>query len=118
MTAPNLLQLTSVLGKSTGLRASTTSQNILVNANNSNKLLKVGTVVAGNKFGNTATISVQLSKANTVFRFADTISVPANSTIVITAKDTSLYLEENDKLIVSSDTNLALDVIVSYEELQ
>ena len=116
MAEPDFLQLSSVQGKTVAATATTSSSAILSNASSSNKLLKVGTVVAGNRLSSEVTITVVVNKNGSDFSVAHQVSVPGNATIVVLAKDTPIYLEENDSLKVQTNTNSQLDVVVSYEE--
>ena len=122
MAAPNIVNVTSIIGKTvydsdvgTGLTA------LLINAANSNKVFKINTIIAANIDGtNAADITVQVStggSSSALFYLAKTISVPADSSLVITSKDTSFYLEEDRRIVAVASAAGDLSLMVSYEEL-
>lgn len=120
MTAPNLMVISSVVGKLTGANLTTSHTSILSNASNSNKLLRINSVVVTNINGlASADASVSVYKNQTTdYYVASTISVPADATLVVATKDMNLYLEENDSLRASAALNNYLQILVSYEEVQ
>ena len=122
MAAPNIVNVTSIIGKTvydsdvgTGLTA------LLINAANSNKVFKINTIIAANiDVTNAADITVQVStggSSSALFYLAKTISVPADSSLVITSKDTSFYLEEDRRIVAVASAAGDLSLMVSYEEL-
>lgn len=122
MAAPNIVNVTSIFGKTVGTTLANTSFNyLLTNSNNSNKVFKINTITAANVDGtNAADISVYVSNTSStasVFDLARTISVPADSTLVITSKDTSFYLEEDRRIIAYASASFDISVMISYEEL-
>lgn len=116
MAEPDFLQLGSVLGKSHAVAVTSSSVSVLSNASSSNKLLKVGAIIAANKTSSAVTITVRLNKNGSDFSIAHGVSVPGNATIVVVAKDTPIYLEENDAIKLQASTNSALDAVIAYEE--
>ena len=56
---------------------------------------------------------VELSNASAI-----TLTVPANSSLVIIGKtETQIYLEENDSLRLTAAANSTLEAVCSYEDL-
>lgn len=118
MSAPNIVGVSTITAKTNGLAVTTSATAIVSNASSSNKVVKVNTLIVGNITASAATITVDVYKnQSTVFRIADGISVPADSTIIILDKASSIYLEENDSLRCTAGGNSALEAIVSYEEI-
>lgn len=121
MTAPNILSLSNIAGKSTSVSlGSTAMTDILVNSSGSNKVYKVNTVRATNRHGTLAwDISVGFSTvgAATTQYLASTISVPADAALVVVDKTSALYLEENQKLVATASTTSGIDIFVSYEDM-
>lgn len=116
MAAPNIVNVTSIVGKSTGLAASTTAQTLLSNPVSSNAVYKVNSLMVSNINGvGSASITVSLFKGVNEFKLAHTIFVPAQASLVIVSKDTSIYLEENDNIKVTASLNSYLHVVCSYE---
>ena len=122
MAAPNIVSVTSIYGKTAyDADVATSVSPTLTNAASSNKLLKINTIVAANIDGtNAADITVYVSNASNttaLFYLAKTISVPADSSLVITSKDTSFYLEEDRRIQALASAASDISLMVSYEEL-
>lgn len=119
MAAPNIVNVTSILGKTAGLAVTTSASAIVTNSAASGKVLKINSLIISNIDGtNSATINVDVYKnQSTAFRIAYTIAVPPDATLVILSKDTSIYLEENDSLRLTSSDNSRLEAVCSYEEI-
>ena len=117
MAAPNLLNITSSFGRSTGAALTTTLSSILTNASNSGNLIKVNSVIVSNVDGvNNADLNLTLYKnATTDYYIASTITVPADSTLIPVTKDMGIYLEENDALRANATVSSRLQCIVIYE---
>ena len=122
MAAPNLVNVTSIFGKTTyDSLVSTSTANQIVNAAGSNKVFKINTILAANVDGtNDADISVFVTTASSssvLFYLARTITVPADSTLVVTSKDTSFYLEEDRILRAFASNSSDISLMISYEEM-
>ena len=122
MAAPNIVNVTSIYGKTAfDSNVATSASTTLGNAASSNKLLKINTIVAANIDGtNAADITVyvvQTSTSQVKFYLAKTISVPADSSLVITSKDTSFYLEEGLRIRANASAAGDISLMCSYEEL-
>jgi hypothetical protein len=123
MAAPNIVNVTSIVGKTSAVNLdSTNATSILNNAASSDKLLKVNTIIVTNTDGlNAANISInyydQDDLAGTAYPIASTISVPADSTLIVLDKNSALYIEENKSLGAVAGTADDLTVIISYEEI-
>ena len=119
MAAPNIVNVTSIYGKTvTGTLNTSTSTSYLTCG--TNKVIKVNTILIANSDGtNDATVTCFFydSSAGQSRYIARTITVPADSTLVLISKDTSLYLEESDQIRAGASANSDLDIIISYEEL-
>ena len=116
MANPNIVQVGTINGVTNCVTASTSYQTIVQNSAGSGQIFKVNTILVANINGsNPADITVQLVKNGTVFNIAFTISVPADATLVVISKDTSIYLNENDYIRVLGSVNSYLDVIASYD---
>ena len=121
MAAPNIVNVTTIYGRTTGKALTSSSQDILVNTASSNKVLKINSIIVANVDGiNPDDVTVKWYNADntTAFSLASTVTVPADTTLVVLGKDAPIYLEEGDKiqalgLAASGD----LEIIISYEEL-
>ena len=119
MGAPNLVNVTSIIGKTVGAALdTTTTTDILTCA--ADKVLKIKSIIVANKEGTSAaTVTVQFydSGSSTRFQLASTINIPADTTLVVLGKDSPIYLEESDQIEAGASANGDLDIIISYEEL-
>lgn len=122
MAAPNLLSPTIINGKTTYVTlSSTTETNLLVNAANSNKAIKIISIYAANIDG---VVSVDCSldiyssaTAGTAFAIINTVTVPADATVVLVGRDAPIWLEEDRRLTVQASAANDLTIICSYEEI-
>lgn len=119
MAAPNIVNVTTITGKVAGLLPTTSAADIANNPAASGKLFKINSLVVANVNGTSAAdVTVKLYKDQTIlFPIAWTVSVPADSSIVIVSKDSGIYLEENDSLQLTASANSYLSAVCSYEEL-
>ena len=118
MANPNLVNVTSIFGNSIcGALTTTVTTDLLTCA--SNKLIKVNNIIVANIDGSSAaTVTMGIIKSGgSVVLFASTISVPADATLVLIDKNSSIYLEEGDILEGGASANGDLTYTISYEEL-
>lgn len=119
MAAPNIVNVTSIYGKTMGVGLTTsTTAGILTCA--SNKVLKINTIILSNvDGGNNADATVYFYDSNVTARYAlaYTVTVPADSSLVIVGKDNPIYLEENDQIEGGASATGDIDIIISYEEI-
>ena len=119
MAAPNVVNVTSIYGKTTGLALTSSSQDVLTCA--ADKLLKLNSIIIANVDGNNqdaVTVGWYNADNTTTFKLASTVNVPADSTLVVLGKDSPIYLEEGDKITaLGVAASGDLEIIVSYEEL-
>ena len=120
---PNIVGVTSIYGKTVVANlTSTSATSVLSNAASSNKVLKVNTLIVSNVDGATAyPITVNLYSAaalgGTATEIAFTITVPADSSVVIIDKGWPIYLEEDKSIGAIAGTANKLKVVCSYEEI-
>jgi hypothetical protein len=123
MAAPNLANPTTIIGKTTTVAlTSTSATTILSNAASSNKVFKVNSLYVSNVDGtNAANITIQYYSAaslgGTAFPIVFTVTVPADSTLVVISKDTQIYLEENTSIGATASVANDLTVTASYEDI-
>jgi len=123
MTAPNIVNVSTITGKtSTTALTGTSSTSILSNAASSGKVFKINVIQIANVDGTNAcdiTISHNSSAAGggTNSEIVSTVSVPADAALVAIDKNTALYLEEDRSITATAGTANDLKVIVSYEEI-
>ena len=51
------------------------------------------------------------------YNIASTVSVPADSTLVLVSRDTTIYLMEGDTFQMSASAASDLEIVASYEEI-
>jgi len=123
MAAPNIVNVSTITGKSFYLALSTTSATQLVsNAASSGKVFKINMIQVANVDGSnacdvTVDYHTQDDIGGTAYSLVSTVSVPADASLVVVDKNTALYLEEDRSISVTAGTANDLEVLVSYEEI-
>ena len=124
MAAPNIVNVALINANSNTQILSTTSEiGLLSNPASSGKVYKVNTIMVANRENNAnavnVTVNVYSSAAlgGTGTYLTNLISVPGNSTLVISDKSTSFYLEENKSIGIKSGASNGLTVMCSWEEI-
>lgn len=121
MTAPNISNATSIIGITTMGGLTSSSTRLLINDVNSNAVYKVNTIQIANTDGvSNVDVSISINNSSsgtgTTSYLAKTVTVPADSSLVISGKDTSFYLEENRSIIGLANSSSA-DFVISYEKI-
>jgi hypothetical protein len=123
MAAPNIVNVTTITGRTAYLTPANTTANVLLaNAASSNRVLKINQIVAANINGSAAvdtTVSINSNAAGsgTSFPVASTIAVPSDASLIVVDKTTAIYLEEDRSIVVTSGTSGGITYSVSYEEI-
>ena len=123
MAAPNIVNVSSILGKTATVALGSTSQTTLLsNAASSDDVLKVNMIQVANVDGtNACDITVDVHSAasggGTAFSLIATASVAADSSLVVLDKNTAIYLEENMSITATAGTANDLEVIITYEQI-
>ena len=111
---PNIVNVSDIQGKTI---TSTLGSALTLSPSSSSMVIKVNSiVVAGDSTGGTASVSV--SVGGVVGYIANSITVPANATLVALSKDTGIYLQyavSNNSVLTISGTGCG--TVVSYEEI-
>mgnify|MGYP003129050166 FL=1 len=123
MAAPNIVNVSTITGKSATVALTSTSATTLVsNAASSSKVFKINMIQVANVDGaNACDVTVDVHSQDdgggTAYSLVSTISVPADASLVVVDKGTALYLEEDKSITATAGTASDLEVIVSYEEI-
>ena len=123
MAAPNIVNVSTIIGKSATVALSSTSATAIVsNAASSGKVFKINMIQIANVDGTNAcdaTVNLysQDDIGGTAYALAKTISVPADASLVVLDKSTAVYLEEDKSIGAIAGTANDLTVVVSYEEI-
>lgn len=126
MANPNIANLTSILGNTSSTLISSTANPfataLINNAAASGKVYKVNTIIVANVDGSAAadiTVNIysQDDLGGTGTAICSTVSVPADSTVIVIDKNTSFYLLEDKSIGVTASAANDLVVTCSWEEI-
>ena len=116
MAAPNIVNVTTIIGKTAVQQVTTSATAIVTNSSGSNKVFKVNALYIANVDGAaSADISVALFRSSVSYEIAHTVAVPADATLDVLSK--AIYLEEGDALRLTASANGDLEAVCSYEEI-
>ena len=123
MAAPNIVNVTSIIGKTaTTNLTSTSATSVVSNAASSGLVMKINTLIVSNVDGTASadiTINYYTAAAlgGTAFQIASTITIPADTSLIVISKETPVYLEEDRSIGATASVANDLKVICSYEEI-
>jgi hypothetical protein len=123
MANPNIVNVASILGENASVSlTSTSATSIVSNAASSGKVLKINTLIVSNVDGTNAcdiTINKYSAAAlgGSAFAIASTVSVPADASLIVIDKTTSIYLKENESIGATAGTASDLIVTCSWEDI-
>jgi hypothetical protein len=123
MANPNIVNVTTITGKTTYAALTTTLTTVLLaNSAASGKVFKINSIMVANVDGTSAAdVTVGINTAagggGTTYELANTISVPADATLSVIDKTNSFYLEEDKSIVGGASANGDLDIVISYEEI-
>lgn len=121
MANPNIVDVTTILGNTTTVSATTSFQTLVNNKASSGKIMKVNTLLATNaNGGNAVTVTVVLYPQDDLGgasqTIAHTISVPEDSTLIVIDKNTSFYLLEDRTLAANAGAS-GVVFTTSFDEI-
>ena len=116
MAAPNIVSVATIKGLSFVAALTTTLTTTMVTCA-AETVCKINVIRCTNITDNDATVTFDFDVAGTIVKIANEVTVPANSTVDIVDKNSSLYLQETDLLRGGASAGSTIDVIVSYETL-
>jgi hypothetical protein len=123
MAAPNMVNVTTITGKTAVASLTTTNATLVVeNPASSGKVLKINSLYVSNVDGSVgAGITVSLySEDNiggTATEICSTVTVPADATLIVIDKDSLIYLEEDKSIGATATAASDLKIVCSYEEI-
>lgn len=116
MAAPNMLNPTTITGKTAVQAVGTSATAIVTNSAASGKLIKINALYISNVDGaNNADITVDVFRSSVAYHLGKTVVVPADATLDVISKP--IYLEEGDSLRLTANANSDLEAVCSYEEI-
>jgi len=123
MAAPNIVNVATITGKTVVVDLTTTSATLVVeNPASSGKVFKINSLYVSNVDGSAAAdITISLySEDNiggTATQIASTVAVPADATLIVIDKNSSIYLEEDKSIGATASASNDLKIVCSYEEI-
>lgn len=123
MANPNIVNVATINGNSNFQNVSTTNTAIVTNAASSGKVYKVNVLNISNIDGvNDADITAYYvanvaASTNVSYALAKTITVPADSTLVLVDKNSSIYLQEDAAIRLAASASGDLQAVCSWEEI-
>lgn len=123
MANPNIVNTASIVGNNSLTALSSTSATAIVNnAAGSGKVYKVNSIVVSNVDGtNAADISINIYSQDdlggTAYSLVSTIAVPADASLIVVDKTTSIYLKEDQSIGAIAGSANDLVVTASWEEI-
>ena len=123
MANPNLVSGSSIVGKTNLVRLTdTNATQVVSNAASSNKLFLVDSLTVANVDGTNAcdvTLNVFASATNTgtATGLLNTVTVPADATLVAVSRDSPLLLTEDMSVYATASAANDLHIVCSYKEI-
>jgi hypothetical protein len=123
MANPNIVNVTDIRGKTVVADLTTTNSTLVVeNVAASGKVFKINSLIVSNVDGtNAADITVNLFSEDNIggtgTQIVSTVTVPADASLVVIDKTTSIYLEEDRSIGATASTANDLKVVCSFEEI-
>jgi hypothetical protein len=115
MAAPNIVNITTMSGKTAQSLLTTVTGNVITNASGSSTVDKLNNILLSNYTGSPVTANIMINRSSTLYYLGGNVSIPGNSTLVLLGKDTSIYLEEGDVLQANVSANTSVSISASYE---
>jgi hypothetical protein len=116
MAAPNIVNVTTITGKTAVQAVGTSATAIVTNSSSSGKVFKINALYVSNVDGtNNAEVNVDLFRSSTAYHIAKTVVVPADASLDVLSKP--IYLEEGDSLRLTANATSDIEAVCSYEEI-
>lgn len=123
MANPNIVNVTDIRGRTVVASLTTTNSTLVVeNVAASGKVFKINSLIVSNVDGSSAAdITINLFSEDNIggtgTQIVSTVSVPADASLVVISKDTSIYLEEDRSIGATASAASDLKVVCSFEEI-
>lgn len=118
MANPNIVNVATINGKIAGQAVGTSMASIVDNVASSGKIFKINSLIVANIDGvNNASITAKIVIEGSDFHIAHTLLVPADASIVLISKESSVYLTENCQIQLQASATSDLQAVCSYEEI-
>jgi len=116
MAAPNIVSVATIKGVSFVAALTTTLTTTMVTCA-AETVCKINVIRCSNITDNDATVTFDFEVSGTHKKIANEITVPANSSVDIVDKNSSLYLQETDLIRGGASSGSTLEFVTSYEAL-
>ena len=114
MANPNIVNVSSILGKTDTFALTTASANLVTAT--ANTVFKINSILVTNIDGTSAAdVTISFNDLTNTRSIASTISVPADATLSVIDKTNSFYLEETEVITGLASANSDLVCMISYE---
>lgn len=128
MANPNIVSVTSIIGKTDYYTPSGTSAVSLLPNSATGHVYKIESLVAANTTASSVNVSVtyyagaavtqgSALSGGTSYPICATVSVPAYSSLVVIEKTNGIYMPETNSIGVTSGTGNAITYTISYEDI-
>ena len=123
MANPNIVNVTEIYGNTYGAALTTADSIFVNNIQSSGKVYKLNALYISNIHGTAAadvnvTLNSTYATASANTRIVSTVSVAADSTVVLITKDSSIYLKEEGRLNITANLNSYLEAVISWDEIK
>jgi len=116
MAAPNIVNVTTITGKTAVQAVGTSATAIVTNSAASGKVFKVNALYVSNVDGtDNAEVNIDIFRSSVAYHIVKTLVVPADATVDVISK--AIYLEEGDALRITANEASDLEAVCSYEEI-
>ena len=116
MAAPNIVNVTTITGKTAVQAVGTSATAIVTNGASSGKVFKVNALYVSNVDGtDNAEVNIDIFRSSVAYHIVKTLVVPADATVDVISK--AIYLEEGDALRITANAASDLEAVCSYEEI-
>jgi hypothetical protein len=114
MANPNIVNVTSIYGKTDTFALTTASANLVTAT--ANTVFKINSILVTNIDGTSAAdVTINFYDGTNTRAIGSTISVPADAALNLIDKNSSFYLEENEIISGLASANSDLVCLISYE---
>jgi hypothetical protein len=118
MANPNIVSVATIRGKTdSGNMSATYTTALVTNSAASGIVYKINSIVITNVAGTDTTFRISFYDGTTDRFLAYNVNCPANTVVIVTDKNSSLYLEEGDSIRGGAATTARLDYVISYETI-
>ena len=115
MSNPNIVNVSTIYGKTALAALTTATANVITNASGSNTIVKVEDILLTNYTSSAVGANIVINRSATTYYLGGNVSIPANSTLILLAKDSMVYLEEGDVIQANVTANSSITFTSSYE---